>query len=194
MNGKNPQRASVRAETRIYCTDSPSRQKSHALPLILFPVPLILFPVNNSCGSLRCFKICGHSVNIRLHPGFDCLPPRILKLCPAGIAKSLCVLFNRSFSDGCFPSAWKSALVVPVFKKGARDSPSNYRPIALLPIVSKAMERIVHNKLYSFLQPWFNQHQSGFKKDGTVAQLIRLVQEWSESLDRSEYVDLVFFD
>ena len=128
-------------------------------------------------------------------PGFDGLPPRLLKLCAAGIAKSLCVLFNRSFSDGCFPSAWKSALVVPVFKKGARDSPSNYRPIALLPIMSKVMERIVHNKLYSFLQPWFNQHQSGFKKkDGTVAQLIRLVQEWSESLDRSEYVGLVFFD
>ena len=128
-------------------------------------------------------------------PGLDGLPPGLLNFCAPGIAVSLSALFNRSFSAGYFPSAWKSALVVPVFKKGSRDCPGNYRPIALLPILSKTMERIVHNKVYSFLRPWFNHHQSGFKKrDGTVPQLIRLVQQWSEALDRSEYVGVIYFD
>ena len=82
-----------------------------------------------------------------------------------------------------------------MFKKGSRDCPGNYRPIALLPVLNKTMERIVHNKVYSFLRPWFNHHQSGFKKrGGTVPQLICLVQQWSEALDHSEYVGVVYFD
>ena len=78
-------------------------------------------------------------------PGLDGLSPRLLRYCACGISSSLSVLFNRSFSEGSFPSAWKTALVIPVFKKGSRSDPGNYRPIALLSIVSKVMERLVHN-------------------------------------------------
>ena len=128
-------------------------------------------------------------------PGLDGISSRLLKFCASGISGSLCCLFNRSFAEGCFPKAWKSALVVPVYKKGSNTVPGNYRPIALLSIVSKVLERIVHNKLYAFLRPWFNHNQSGFrKKDGTVPQLIRLVQTWSEAVDESNYVGVVYFD
>ncbi len=128
-------------------------------------------------------------------PGLDDIPSGLLKLCAQGIASSLSELFNRSFSQGRFPLEWKSALVVPVFKRGTRSDPGNYRPIALLPIVSKVMEKIVHNKLSNFLRPWLNNNQSGFKKrDGTVPQLIRLAQTWSEAIDESKYVGVVFFD
>ena len=73
--------------------------------------------------------------------------------------------------------------------------PGNYRPIALLPIVSKVLERIVHNKLSSFLSPWLSEKQSGFRKaDGTVPQLVRLTQQWSEDIDRSHYIGALFFD
>ena len=127
--------------------------------------------------------------------GLDGISPRLLKFCAGGISESLCSLFNRSFDEGHFPKAWRSALVVPIFKKGAANNPSNYRPIALLSTVSKVMERIVHNKLYRFLRPWLNHNQSGFKKkDGTVPQLVRLVQTWSEAIDQSQYVGVVFFD
>ena len=85
--------------------------------------------------------------------GCDNIPAVLLKFCAAGIANSLTCLFNRSFELSQFPSAWKEALVVPVFKKGSRTDPGNYRPIALLPIVSKVLERVVHHKLTSFLQP-----------------------------------------
>ena len=73
--------------------------------------------------------------------------------------------------------------------------PGNYRPIALLPIVSKVLERIVHAKLSPFLQPWLHDKQSGFKKgDGTVPHLLRLCQDWNKQIDSSSYVGALFFD
>ncbi len=131
----------------------------------------------------------------RKSPGLDGITTDLLKLCAPGAAASLAVLFNRSFSDGVYPSAWKDSLVVPVFKRGDRAALTNYRPIALLSSVSKVCERVVHNKLYPFLTPYLSDMQSGFKKrDSTTYQLTRLVQQWSESLDASKYVGVIFFD
>ena len=90
---------------------------------------------------------------------------------------------------------WKEALVIPVFKKGDRSIAGNYRPIALLPILGKVMERIVHNKMSRFLSPWFARNQSGFKRsDGTTQQLIHLTQDWSDAVDKGQYAGCVFFD
>ena len=76
-------------------------------------------------------------------PGPDGIPPRLLQLCTSGISVSLATLFNRSFSEGSIPTAWKEALVVPVYEGGDKSSLSNYRPIALLSHVSKTMEKII---------------------------------------------------
>ncbi len=128
-------------------------------------------------------------------PGIDNLTPRLLRFCARGISTSIATLLNRSFTSGTFPAAWKKATVIPIFKKGARSEPGNYRPIALLPILSKVMERIVHNKLSHFLRPWTSKYQSGFKKkDGTVHQLTRLFHCWSAAVDDGQYVGAVFFD
>ena len=128
-------------------------------------------------------------------PGLDEIPPQLLRLCAPGIASSLSQLFNPSFNDCSVPSAWKEALVVPVHKGGTRSDPSNYQPIALLSIVCKVMEKLVHRRLNAFLEPVLSMRQSGFKKkDGTEMQLIRLIQEWSSALDDSHLVGVVFFD
>ena len=125
----------------------------------------------------------------------DEIPPKLLCLCPRGIAVSLSQLFNRSFSESCVPQEWKDALVVPVFKSGSKSAATNYRPIALLSLVSKALEKIVAVKLSLHLQPFLSCQQSGFRhKDSTELQLLRLVQEWSSALDSGEYVGVVFFD
>ena len=55
-------------------------------------------------------------------------------------------------------------LVVPIFKKGDKCNPGNYRPISLLPVLSKVLQRVVHEKLSNFLRPWLIKNQSGFKK------------------------------
>ena len=128
-------------------------------------------------------------------PGIDNLSPGLLKMCAVGISASLATLFNRSFDSSSFPTDWKLALVVPIFKKGAKDLPGNYRPISLLPILSKVLEKIVHKKIVRFLRPWLSPNQSGFKEaDGTSLQLMRIVQEWSTAVDQGKYVGTVFFD
>ncbi len=147
-----------------------------------------------SCTPRDVFNILS-TLKIGKAPGIDGLPSRLLRLCASGISGSLSNLFNRSFNTASFPVAWKMALVVPVFKKGDRSVLGNYRPIALLPILSKVLERHVHNTLSRFLSPWLNRNQSGFRrKDGTVPQLTRVLQEWSNIVDNGKYVASVFFD
>ncbi len=135
------------------------------------------------------------SLSVQKAAGLDGISPRLLKLCSTGIASSLASLFNRSFSEGNFPSSWKSALVIPVFKRGDRSSLTNYRPISLLSCVGKVCERLVYTHLYQYLSPNLSANQSGFRRqDGTSNQLTRLVQLWSEALDDSQYVGALFFD
>ena len=134
------------------------------------------------------------SLPIRKASGNDGISTRLLRECANSISVSLSALFDRSFNECHFPSAWKDALVVPVFKRGDRSNLSNYRPISLLPVVSKVCERVVYNKLSHFLSSFLSERQSGFRKgDSTSFQLTRLVQTWSEAIDRSECVGAVFF-
>ena len=86
-------------------------------------------------------------------------------------------------------------MVIPIFKRGDHSQLTNYCPIALLSSVGKVCERVVFNQLYHFISPFLSDQQSDFrKKDGTSLQLVRLVQQWSEALDKSKYVGAVFFD
>ena len=82
-------------------------------------------------------------------PRKDSITPELLSKCASGIANSLSLLFNRSFSEcRIIPSDWKDALVVQIHKGGWRTIPTHYRPIALLSVVSKVLEKIVHRRLH----------------------------------------------
>ena len=59
---------------------------------------------------------------------------------------------NLSFSKGIFPDKLKMARVVPIFKKGDKSIPGNYRPISILPIISKLFEKLVNNRIVNFLE------------------------------------------
>ena len=131
------------------------------------------------------------ALNVRKSAVLDDILASLLKLCAPAIVCSLACLFNRTFELSEFPQVWKDALI---YKIGAPSDPLNFRPIALLPIVGKILERIVHNKLSVFLRPRLTKNQSGFRKgDGTVPQLLRLTQIWSENIDKSFYVEAFFF-
>ena len=82
--------------------------------------------------SLKLGKACG----------LDDLSPEQLLRCDPGVANSLPCIFNRSFRECQVPTAWKTALIVPVNKGGSKSSLSNYRPIAFLIVVSKLIEKI----------------------------------------------------
>ena len=95
--------------------------------------------------------------------GPDEIPARILKETATTIAPSLCKLFNRSLGEGYIPSEWKLANVVPVYKKDEKDHVENYRPISLLCIISKVLERCVLNRINDRLEDLIADCQHGFR-------------------------------
>ena len=82
--------------------------------------------------------------------GLDGISSTILKLSASEIAFSLSKLINRSFSEGKVPTIWKTAKIIPLHKNGDKSLADNYRPISLLPVISKVIERIVQKQLLAF--------------------------------------------
>ena len=105
-----------------------------------------------------------HHLDASKMTGPDKIPAKLLKNCAPCISNSLCAIFNKSLYLGKVPAAWKLANIIPIPKSGLPGEVSNYRPISLLPIVSKVMERCVYNRLiegylWPALQPtaWFSK-------------------------------------
>ena len=98
--------------------------------------------------------------------GPDKLGNRILKMCATSLCDPLCKLFNKSLQVEKFPDSWKKAFVCPVLKKADRQIHTNYRPISLLCNMSKVLECLVFNKLYSYLisNNLLTDRNAGFKK------------------------------
>ena len=71
-------------------------------------------------------------LNFNKASGDDGISHRMLKGVSKNVSKPLCILMNRSLGEGIFPDIWKLANVIPIFKKGGKSQPSNYRPIRLL--------------------------------------------------------------
>ena len=93
--------------------------------------------------------------------GSDEIPAKLLKE-TASITPSLCKLFNKSLLVGKIPRDWKLTNVVPVHKKGNQEHTENYRPISLLPIVSKVLERCIFNNIRDHLFQTKHSNQHGF--------------------------------
>ena len=82
----------------------------------------------------------------------DNLPSSLLKDCATSLWKPLSFIINLSITTGRVPNVWKMAKIVPIHKSGATDRPENYRPISVLPILSKILEKAVHCQLMQFLE------------------------------------------
>ena len=90
-------------------------------------------------------------VNPAKATGSDGVPGAVLKLCSDVLAPSVTSLFNASLSCGHVPSAFKLANVIPLHKSGDPSLPTNFRPVSLLPILSKLLEKLVQKELITFL-------------------------------------------
>ena len=100
-------------------------------------------------------------------------------------------------SKGCSGDTWKVANVIPIFKKGDKSLPSNYRPVALLSCLGKLQERIVFKNLYNFLidNNLLYKYQSGFlPHHSTVFQLIDIYHNICQALNNNLFSCIVFCD
>ena len=137
------------------------------------------------------------TLNTNKAVGEDSISHKVIKSVSTSISRPLCQLFNKSLSQGIFPSSWKSAMVMPLFKKGDSHSASNYRPISLLSCLGKLMERVVYKYIYNHLMSnkLIFHSQSGFLKNhSTVYQLIDIYHQITQSIDSGTHTCIVFCD
>ena len=78
--------------------------------------------------------------------GLDGITARLIKACGDTILASFHYLFNLSISTLTFPDQWKSAIVTHLFESGSISDSNNYHPICVLPVISKLLKRLIHNK------------------------------------------------
>ena len=127
--------------------------------------------------------------------GPDGIPTRLLKECSFQIAPSVCELFNHSLHTGQIPSEWKSANVTPVHKKDRKEPAENYRPISLLPILGKVLEREVCFRLYDHVKHQITKFQHGFlRQRSCVTQLLSVLHNIGQSLDKNIQTDIIYLD
>ena len=129
--------------------------------------------------------------------GVDDIDPCIATPHIASVARPLAEIINCSFNTGLVPQAIKIAKVVPVYKKGAKDNETNYRPISILPYFSKFYEKLMYDRLYNFVQKSnvIFQSQHGFQAGHSpYMNLLSMQDKISSAIENNEYAIGIFFD
>ena len=129
--------------------------------------------------------------------GPDEVPSRILKIGSEKLAPALVKLYQYSIDTGEVPQEWRDANVVPIFKKGDRHQPSNYRPVSLTSVVCKVLEHIVHSSIMSHFDRWniLSDSQHGFRKRRSCeTQLIETINDIAKHLSDGSQVDVILLD
>ena len=137
------------------------------------------------------------SLNTNKSPGADEITPFILKNCAHSLYTPLTELFNSSLSCSIVPMDWKSGTITPIYKGGNRSDVSNYRPVTLLPVISKVLERLVANKLIKHLDEsnLFSIAQHGFRKGHScLSNLLLTLDDWTKAVDNGNPIHACYLD
>ena len=155
----------------------PNCRQFHSFYLNPTSVDEILYEISN----LNLSKSCGP---------FYSIPITILKLLKHQISLSLVDIFNCSFSTSTVPDKFKIASVIPVHKQGSKFILNNYRPISLLSIFSRILEKIVCKQLDSFIvkHNLLYENQHGFRsKHSTLHAVISITDKIQKAIDQGYY-------
>ncbi|CAB3994906.1 Hypothetical predicted protein [Paramuricea clavata] len=129
--------------------------------------------------------------------GLDGLSSKILKMSASVIAEPLTLILNQSITYSYFPMRWKTARVAPVHKSGSRTEKSNYRPISILCIVSKLLERHYHNSIttHLILFDLLYKGQSGFRRyHSCESAIVKLVDTWLTNIEHGKLNGVTLID
>ena len=137
------------------------------------------------------------SLNPNKAAGPDCISSRILKALADELYRPLAALYQNSLNSGLVPNQWKSALVTPIFKKGDKHNPANYRPVSLTSICCKVLEHIVAKALLCHLESnkILIENQHGFRHSRSCeTQLLMFVDELLRSMSKGMQINVVIMD
>ena len=144
--------------------------------------------VEKIISSLKNSKACG----------IDHLDTYILKLIKKEAVPAICHILNLSIQTTRFPTRWKVAKVVPLYKgKGSKFESKNYRPVAILPVLSKVLERVVFIQLVRYMDQnrFFNPSHHGYRSfHSTTTAMLQMYDMWVTSLEKGELAGVVMVD
>ena len=139
-----------------------------------------------------------HSLKPKTSSGLDFISPKIVKLAVDVIATPLTYVINTSLLSGEFPSTWKEAKVIPIFKnKGSRMDKQFYRPVSNLKSVSKVIEVIVNKKVLEYFESnhLFPDSQHGFRSSrSTFSAVASMHEQWIKNREGKKHQAMAFLD
>ena len=137
------------------------------------------------------------NLNQNKSPGPDMFHPQLLHSLANELSEPLAVLYQKSYDSGILPPDWKEAQVTPIFKKGDKTKPGNYRPVSLTSVVCKVMESIVRDGITEHLtvNGLLSDYQHGFVSGRSCStNLLATLNDWTEMLDNGSSIDAIYLD
>ena len=137
------------------------------------------------------------SLSLNKAAGPDQISPMVLKNLADVLSKHLSIIFQQSIDTGTVPSQWKTALVTPIFKKGDKHKPANYRPVSLTAVCSKLCEHIIAKSVLNHLDHHnlLSDCQHGFRRNRSCeSQLVLFIDELTCAMTEGKQVDAIIMD
>lgn len=130
-------------------------------------------------------------IEIHKNSGIKDISTYLLKVSFKTLLPQLLHIFNNSITKGLFLQQWKTTIVTPLYKAGAKLDPQNYRPIVCLPLPGKLIEKLIHGQYYAYLEEnnLISNSQFGFRKNRSTTDAIdNYLSYIYESLNKGKYV------
>ena len=123
------------------------------------------------------------------------IPIKVLKQNSDVFSNFLCNSFNNFIKLSTFPEILKHADITPLYKKGKKDIKGNYRPVSILPNLSKIFEKCMFEQMSQFFENIFSKYQCGFRKGFSTQQcLLAMLEKWKRSVDNSKMFGALLTD
>ena len=123
------------------------------------------------------------------------VPATILKKSVDIYIKEITFIINHCLEKGIFPDDLKLADVSPIFKKEDSFKKENYRPVSILPHMSKVFERILYKHIDTFMTARFSPYLCGFRKNHNAQySLLKMIETWKKHLDKGEKIGVILMD